>query len=51
MEGRTFRMDQLSDIEPALRRDDYIFEADKIDAYYHLSLRKEYQPHLTYSAQ
>jgi hypothetical protein len=49
LEERTFRMDQLSDLAPALRRDDCLFKADISDAYYHLRLRKEDQLYLSYS--
>jgi hypothetical protein len=43
METRTFRMDQLSDLAPVLRREDCMFKADIQDAYYHLRLRKSDQ--------
>jgi hypothetical protein len=49
MEERTFRMDQLSDLAPTLRRDDCLFKADIKDAYYHLRLRKEDQIYLSFS--
>jgi hypothetical protein len=49
MEERTFRMDQLSDLAPSLRRDDCLFKADIKDAYYHLRLRKEDQLFLSFS--
>jgi hypothetical protein len=49
MEERTFRMDQLSDLAPALRRDDCLFKADIKDAYYHLRLRKEDKVYLSFS--
>jgi hypothetical protein len=46
---RTFRIDQLSDLAPTLRRDDCLFKADIRDAYYHLRLRKEDQLYLSFS--
>jgi hypothetical protein len=49
LEDRTFRMDQLSDLAPSLRRDDCLFKADIQDAYYHLRLRKEGQLYLSFS--
>jgi hypothetical protein len=49
MEERTFRMDQLSDLAPTLRRDDCMFKADIKDAYYHLRLRKEDEIYLSFS--
>jgi hypothetical protein len=49
LEDRTFRMDQLSDLAPSLRRDDCLFKADIQDAYYHLRLRKEDQLYLSFS--
>jgi hypothetical protein len=49
LEDRTFRMDQLSDLAPSLRRDDCLFKADIQDAYYHLRLRKEDQIYLSFS--
>jgi hypothetical protein len=49
MEERSFRMDQLSDLIPTLRRDDCLFKADIKDAYYHLRLRKEDQLYLAFS--
>jgi hypothetical protein len=36
---RSFRMDQLSDLSPSLRREDCLFKADIKDAYCHLRLR------------
>jgi ribonuclease HI len=49
IEARTFRMDQLSDLAPTLRREDCLFKADIKDAYYHLRLRKEDQHYLAFS--
>jgi Reverse transcriptase (RNA-dependent DNA polymerase) len=49
LEERTFRMDQLADLAPSLRRDDCMFKADIKDAYYHLRLRKEDQIYLSFS--
>jgi hypothetical protein len=49
MEKSTFRMGQLSDLAPILRRDECMFEADIQDAYYHLLLRKSDQPYLAFS--
>jgi Reverse transcriptase (RNA-dependent DNA polymerase) len=49
METRTFRMDQLSDLAPTLRREDCMFKADIQDAYYHLRLRKSDQLYLAFS--
>lgn len=49
LEERTFRMDQLADIAPTLRRDDCLFKADIKDGYYHLRLRRQDQPYLAFS--
>jgi hypothetical protein len=49
LEDRTFRMDQLSDLAPSLRRDYCLFKAKIQDAYYHLRLRKEDQIYLAFS--
>jgi hypothetical protein len=49
LEKSTFRMDQLSDLAPVLRREDYMFKADMQDAYYHLRLRKSDKPYLDFS--
>jgi hypothetical protein len=49
LEDRTFRIDQLSDLAPSLRRDDCLFKADIQDAYYHLRLRNEDQLYLSFS--
>jgi hypothetical protein len=46
---RTFRMDQLSDLAPSHRRDDFLLKADIRDAHYHLRLRKEDQFYLSFS--
>jgi hypothetical protein len=51
LEDCTFRMDQLSDLAPSLRRDDCLFKADIQDAYYHLRLRKEEQIYLSFSVE
>jgi hypothetical protein len=42
-------MDQLSNLAPALRIDDCLFNANTRDAYHHLRLRKEDQLYLSSS--
>jgi hypothetical protein len=49
METRTFRIYQLSDLAPVLRREDCMLKAEIQDAYYHLSLSKSDQPYLAFS--
>jgi hypothetical protein len=49
LEEHIFRVYQLSDLGPSLRRDDCLFKADMQDAYYNLRLRKEDQRCLSFS--
>jgi hypothetical protein len=49
MDKCTFRMDQLSDLVPILRREDCGFKAHIHHAYYDRRLRKSDQPYLDFS--
>lgn len=49
LEDRSFKMEQLTDIAPSLRREDCFLKADVKDGYNHLRLRRTAKPFLAFS--